>query len=223
MISFTRHTCWSGYITTCQTKHWMAAKRVFYYLIATNDYVLVLGARSNRPLEAYADASFARETKSRSRTGGVLQYFGSTISVISSVQRLISMSTAEAEYICLNDVARLSLFGKQLLETMGTMIQGPVTIHEDNQATILLAESNKQHERTKHIALRYHSTREFINTGQIQVRYLSTEEMVADMFTKPLGRGKFEYFREKLGIERIMADAPIQGSDVGRSRTQGSL
>jgi len=112
----------AGYITTCQTKHWMAAKRVFYYLIATNDYVLVLGARSNRPLEAYADASFARETKSRSRTGGVLQYFGSTISVISSVQRLISMSTAEAEYICLNDVARLSLFGKQLLETMGTMI-----------------------------------------------------------------------------------------------------
>lgn len=185
----------AGYITTCQTKHWVAAKRIFFYIVATNDYVLVLGKRDAVPLEAYADASFARETKLRSRSGGLLQYYGSTISVISNIQRLISLSTAEAEYICLNDVARLSIYGKQLLETMGTILKGPVTVYEDNKSTILLAESNKQHERTKHIALRYHSTREFIAKGQIKIVYRSTEEMVADIFTKPLSRGKFEYFR----------------------------
>jgi hypothetical protein len=32
------------------------------------------------------------------------------------------------------------------------------------------------------------------------VQYLSTHEQVADVFTKPLAKTKFEYFRERLGL-----------------------
>jgi hypothetical protein len=32
------------------------------------------------------------------------------------------------------------------------------------------------------------------------VQYLSTHKQVADVFTKPLARMKFEYFRERLGL-----------------------
>jgi hypothetical protein len=34
----------------------------------------------------------------------------------------------------------------------------------------------------------------------VHVQYLSTHEQVADVFTKPLARTKFEYFRERLGL-----------------------
>jgi hypothetical protein len=34
----------------------------------------------------------------------------------------------------------------------------------------------------------------------VDVQYLSTHEEFADVFTKPLAKKKFEYFRERLGV-----------------------
>jgi hypothetical protein len=34
----------------------------------------------------------------------------------------------------------------------------------------------------------------------VHVQYLSTHEQVADVFTKPLARTKFEYFHERLSL-----------------------
>jgi len=36
--------------------------------------------------------------------------------------------------------------------------------------------------------------------GQIDLSYVRTEEQVADIFTKALGKEKFEYFRDRLGV-----------------------
>jgi hypothetical protein len=34
----------------------------------------------------------------------------------------------------------------------------------------------------------------------VHVQYLSTHEQIANIFTKPLAKTKFEYFRERLGL-----------------------
>ena len=34
----------------------------------------------------------------------------------------------------------------------------------------------------------------------MKLQYISTDEQVADIFTKPLTRVKFAYFRERLGV-----------------------
>jgi hypothetical protein len=34
----------------------------------------------------------------------------------------------------------------------------------------------------------------------VHVQYISTHKQVADVFTKPLTRTKFEYFHERLGL-----------------------
>ena len=52
--------------------------------------------------------------------------------------------------------------------------------------------------RTKHIKLRYFHIRELIENGEFEVKYVSGDENVADLFTKSLGRNKFEYFVKKL-------------------------
>ena len=36
----------------------------------------------------------------------------------------------------------------------------------------------------------------------IKLDYVGTDEQVDDVLTKPLSRGKFEYFRDKLGVVR---------------------
>ena len=34
----------------------------------------------------------------------------------------------------------------------------------------------------------------------MELRYISTDEQIADVLMKPLGRGKFVYFWDKLGV-----------------------
>ena len=58
----------------------------------------------------------------------------------------------------------------------------------------------KHHNRTKHIDISYHFTRERVISGEIIVTYCPTENMLADIMTKGLGRVKFERFRKMLGV-----------------------
>jgi hypothetical protein len=58
------------------------------------------------------------------------------------------------------------------------------------------------HDRSKRIEIRYHFIRDMVQRGALKLQYISTDEQVADVFTKPLSRVKFEHFRDKLGIIR---------------------
>ena len=60
---------------------------------------------------------------------------------------------------------------------------------------------NPAHDRRlKHVDILYHFVREYVQEKRISIVYISTDEMIADIFTKPLGRVKFELFCKKLGI-----------------------
>lgn len=80
---------------------------------------------------------------------------------------------------------------------------GVVTVHEDNQGAQHLAEGKAVTQRSRHIDVRYHWIREQVKLGEVKVHYCATAVMVADMITKPLGRQKFEAFRDKLGVRRV--------------------
>ena len=46
----------------------------------------------------------------------------------------------------------------------------------------------------------YHFIRDYVQRGAVMLQYISTDEQVADILTKSLGRGKFVFFRDKLGV-----------------------
>lgn len=48
--------------------------------------------------------------------------------------------------------------------------------------------------------VRYHFIREKHGKGLFQLRYVSTKDQVADIFTKPLPKHKFQYFRKLMGM-----------------------
>ena len=56
------------------------------------------------------------------------------------------------------------------------------------------------HERTKHIAVKFHYIRELLNKGIIDLYYISTNEQKADGLTKPLDKIKFKAFLQQLGL-----------------------
>ena len=52
--------------------------------------------------------------------------------------------------------------------------------------------------KVNHIVIRYHVVRELIANGVISIEHVETAENVADIFTKALGRVKFEKFAHML-------------------------
>ena len=70
----------------------------------------------------------------------------------------------------------------------------------DNQSCIKLSENPVFHDRSKHIDIRCHFIRDCVQRGAVKLEYTPTGEQVADILTKALGKTKFAYFREKLGM-----------------------
>jgi hypothetical protein len=62
-----------------------------------------------------------------------------------------------------------------------------VTLHEDSQACIKIAENPCLTERTKHFDIKYHRLREQIKKMDVKLSCINTHDQLADIFTKPLG------------------------------------
>ena len=73
---------------------------------------------------------------------------------------------------------------RRLLEDLGYVQGGPVTIWCDNRSTNRLAEHPGRFEATKHIELRYHVLRDYQERGVIKMRWTSTWTQLADILTK---------------------------------------
>jgi hypothetical protein len=89
---------------------------------------------------------------------------------------------------------------RKLCEALQFDLTAPISIREDNEAVIKLIKNPSAHGRTKHFDIRYKFVRERIDTGEISVEQCKTEDMVADIFTKPLGPILFNRFRSQLGL-----------------------
>ena len=76
----------------------------------------------------------------------------------------------------------------------------PTMIYCDNQSCIKLSENPVFHDWSKNIEIRYHFIHDYVQRGAVELQYISTEEQVADILTEALSRGKFVFFKNKLGV-----------------------
>ena len=88
----------------------------------------------------------------------------------------------------------------RLLSELGVHNLQPVTLHCDSQSAIHIAKNPVFHERTKHIEVDCHFTRDKVLEGLIQLTYLPTKSQVADLFTKALPSPHFKELLAKLGM-----------------------
>ena len=90
---------------------------------------------------------------------------------------------------------------KHMFKELGMPIIVPIPICSDNNGAIFISNNPIQERRMKHIDVKFHYIRELIENGDIEVLRVDTNDNIADIFTKPLGRVKFEHFRGLLGLE----------------------
>ena len=86
----------------------------------------------------------------------------------------------------------------------------PITIFEDNQAAINTSNNMIRSDRSKHIDVKFHFIREKVEAKEVQIKYCQTSEMIADIFTKPLGRILFAKHRQSLGLFNFSDETPFR-------------
>ena len=165
--------------------HWKQLKHIIGYLRFKPELTMSY-ATSSQKLTAYCDADYATDPTRKSITGYLVFLGKNLIAHSSGRQKIVALSSCEAEYIALTECAKAISYFQQLLEFLN-FHQSRTLIYEDNQGAIQLAESNASGKRTKHIDVRYHYIREKINSGEIELRHISTVDQLADLLTKGFG------------------------------------
>ncbi|OJT10684.1 Retrovirus-related Pol polyprotein from transposon TNT 1-94, partial [Trametes pubescens] len=179
--------------------HWEAVKRVFRYLLGTKTLSLIYGG-GQRGLEGYVDADGASQEHRRAITGYVFLVDGGAISWSSKKQELVTLSTAESEYVAATHAAKEAIWLRRLIGEVFRPLSEPTTLHSDSQSAIALTVDGSYHARTKHIDIRYHFIRYSIDAGSIRLLYCPTADMTADVLTKALPSVKVKHFATALGL-----------------------
>nr|GEV11921.1 retrovirus-related Pol polyprotein from transposon TNT 1-94 [Tanacetum cinerariifolium] len=75
-----------------------------------------------------------------------------------------------------------------------------------HKSAIDLCCNNVQHSRANHIDVRYHFIKEQVENGIVKLYFVQIEYQLADIFTKPLPRERFNFLIDKLGMKSMSPD-----------------
>jgi len=148
---------------------------------------------------AFADADWANDKSDRrSVSGWVAKLNGDPVSWSSKKQRVVALSTCEAELYAESAAIQEVLWLRGLMEELGLTTQTGSLVYGDNQSTLAVSHNGVKGERTKHVDVKYHFVTETVERGEIQLRWVPTTQQQADIFTKALAAPVFELLRKQL-------------------------
>ena len=191
----------SRYLSNPGQIHWTAVKRILRYLKGTQDIVLYL-PRGVADIVGFTDADWGSDLDTRRSITGFLFTIGAKATLWNrKLQPTPALSTAEAEYMALSGSVQEALWAKRLLQELNLLHEtDPVPMYTDNKAAISIAKDPKDHQRTKHIDIRWHFIRQCIQEMKVVVVHTNSQNNLADFFTKPLPKPNFQRLRDLLGL-----------------------
>jgi hypothetical protein len=183
----------ASYTANPSLQHFAAVKRILRYLAGTKD----LGITYTKPsintanpnsnyLHGFADAAFANHDDHKSTSGYVFLASGGAITWKSKKQATIALSSTEAEYVALSEAAREACWLRNLYQELGYSQKFPIIIKGDNDGSIAMARNQQFHNRSKHIAIRWHWVRDLVEQGLIEIETCRDPQQTADVLTKAL-------------------------------------
>ncbi|GJV05420.1 hypothetical protein Tco_1343076 [Tanacetum coccineum] len=108
---------------------------------------------------------------------------------------------SDADHVGCQDIRHSTSGSAQFLDYMYTFNKIPM--YYDNKSAIALCCNNVQHSRAKHIDVRYHFIKGQVENEIVELYFVQTIYQLADIFTKPLPRERFNFLIEKLGMRSM--------------------
>ena len=181
--------------------HWKALKRVLRYIQGTVSLGLFYSKVANYRLTGYSDSDWCEDIDDRKSTSVYVFFMGNTtFSWLSKKQLIVALSTCEAEYVAASWCVCHAIWLRNLLSKMELKQPGATVIQVDNRSTMELAKNPVNHERSKHIDVRFHFIREHVKKGSVELVHVASQDQVADIFTKPLPKVLFEKYKKMIGM-----------------------
>ncbi|KAG7370614.1 reverse transcriptase RNA-dependent DNA polymerase [Nitzschia inconspicua] len=200
-ISYAVHQC-ARYMAEPKQSHAKAMKRIGRYLLGTRGKGISTTPEVSRGLECYVDSDFCvnwdpniaehEPMTLKSRYGYILKLHGMPVYWASKLYTIITLSTAESEYIALSHAARYLRGTVYLLQEINDMYRQlqPCRLFEDNTAAYEMAKVPKMRPRTRHINVAYHHFRGDVANGRLIPCKCATQDMEADIFTNSKATNK---------------------------------
>jgi hypothetical protein len=201
--------------------HWGAVKRLLRYIKGSLNQAVVFpkggGLRltvfSEAPpkvkdgepgLTAFSDADMAGDVDGRRSTSGVLIFLGAAPIVWQSLkQKMVALSTCEAEYVAAATAACQVVWLRRLLSELTGVEARPPALKVDNKPAIALAKNPVLHDRSKHIDIKFHFLRDCVDGGHLVIEFVETGRQLADILTKSLGRLRFLELRGMISMVEV--------------------
>ncbi|KAE8676976.1 Vesicle-associated protein 4-1 [Hibiscus syriacus] len=124
---------------------------------------------------------------------------GTAVSWVSQLQKIVALSTTEAEYVAVTEASKEMVWLQSFLEELGKKQENNV-LYCDSQSAIHLAKNPSFHSRTKHIQLRYHFIRSLLEDGILKLEKISGAQNPADMLTKTVTTDKLKLCSASVGM-----------------------
>ena len=191
----------SRFMQTPKVSHWKAGKRILRYVSGTKNYGILYSSSNDFRLIGYTNSDSAGCIDERKSTSGYVFHFGlGVVSWASKKQPIVTLSSAEAEYVAATGAACQAIWMRRMLKELNYEQEEATKIYCDNNSAIALSKNLVFHKISKHIDTRYHFIKELIRNGEIYLEYCKSNDQYADIFTRPLGKKSFEHQRDNLGI-----------------------
>ena len=138
--------------------HLSAAKRILRYVKGTLNFGLRYSKyQSQDPLIGYSNRNFAGDMDDQKSTSGYVFFRGSSIVCWGSLkQKMVALSSCEAEYIAATTATCQGIWLNCLINELKGVEEKPWKLLVDNQSAVTLSKNPVHHSRTKQIDTRYH-------------------------------------------------------------------
>ncbi|KAE8705011.1 Cytochrome P450 84A1 [Hibiscus syriacus] len=203
----------SRYMNNPGKVHWEAVKWILRYLRGTTNKALCFKG-GDTILTGYVDADLAGNIDiRRSTTGYVYTLGGTAVSWVSQLQKIVALSTTEAEYVAVTEASKEMVWLQSFLEELGKKQENNV-LYCDSQSAIHLAKNPSFHSRTEHIQLRYHFIMYLLEDEILKLEKISGAQNPADMLTKTVTIDKLKLCSTSVGmLEAAFGSSSQEGQD----------
>ena len=116
------------------------------------------------------------------------------------MQKSVSRSSAEAEFIGASAAAREGMFHRDVLTDLDALPSGPTILNLDSKSAIDLCFDAVAFKKTKHILRDAEFLRDVVARLVFTPKHVVSAEMLADIMTKPLPRVTFVRLRGLLHL-----------------------
>jgi hypothetical protein len=188
----------TSHLTAPNEEHWNALSHLVGYLKTASLQGIKMRTPDDLRVVAYVDSDYAGDRNDRKSISGYLVTVGGClVSWMSKKQTGVTLSSTEAEFVAMSNVATEVKFIVSLLtEIMGGGPDGsdgegkgpimPSILREDNTGAIFMAKNTAITPRTKHVDIRARFVNDMVQAKELSVEHIRSEENPSDCMTKNL-------------------------------------